>query len=337
MKKLLVVLLLLVTITTLFAGRYAGDFMAVGSGVRALGLGGAYTAIADDGSAIYWNSAGISQIRDFEFSLMAASLYNDLARYSNISGCVPLPNEVTIGLNWTLLTIDDIPIYNESNIIGTNVDQRSTDLNWIMNDVAIPDGKFRSADYLIQFAFAKHLHYDLNMGWLFFELPFDFHFGGNIKYISRKILDNIGNGTGFDFSFITKTDLGILLDLEWLGQIAWGLNMQDIGGTVITWDVTSNHEDEILFNTKTGIAIFQPLCFIKSNLIISADKDYVYQGIEHYGVELNYAEILSLRGGYYDSNIAMGFSVQLYDFILDYAFITNALGNTNRVALRAMF
>ena len=31
-------------------------------GARALGMGGAYTAIADDGSAAYWNPAGITQV-----------------------------------------------------------------------------------------------------------------------------------------------------------------------------------------------------------------------------------------------------------------------------------
>ena len=32
-------------------------------GARALGMGGAYTAIADDGSAAYWNPAGITQVK----------------------------------------------------------------------------------------------------------------------------------------------------------------------------------------------------------------------------------------------------------------------------------
>jgi hypothetical protein len=33
-----------------------------GIGARALGMGGAYTAIADDGTAAYWNPAGITQV-----------------------------------------------------------------------------------------------------------------------------------------------------------------------------------------------------------------------------------------------------------------------------------
>lgn len=35
----------------------------LGYGARAIGMGGAYTAVADDGTAPYWNPAGISQIK----------------------------------------------------------------------------------------------------------------------------------------------------------------------------------------------------------------------------------------------------------------------------------
>jgi hypothetical protein len=37
-------------------------------GARALGMGGAYTGIADDFTAIYWNPAGLGQLRQFELS-----------------------------------------------------------------------------------------------------------------------------------------------------------------------------------------------------------------------------------------------------------------------------
>ena len=34
-----------------------------GFGARALGMGGAFTAVADDATAAYWNPAGLSQVR----------------------------------------------------------------------------------------------------------------------------------------------------------------------------------------------------------------------------------------------------------------------------------
>jgi len=67
-KKVLIFALLLVATSALFAGRYGGDFMMIGAGVRSLGMGGAFAALADDSSAIYWNSGGLaqnSQVRGF--------------------------------------------------------------------------------------------------------------------------------------------------------------------------------------------------------------------------------------------------------------------------------
>ncbi|MBK9608413.1 MAG: outer membrane protein transport protein [Betaproteobacteria bacterium] len=40
----------------------AGGLSTPGQGARALGVAGAFTAVADDGSAVYYNPAGISQI-----------------------------------------------------------------------------------------------------------------------------------------------------------------------------------------------------------------------------------------------------------------------------------
>ena len=52
----------------------------IGFGARALGMGGAYTAVAEDYSAIYWNPAGLAQIRKMEFWMGFSHLYksNDI-------------------------------------------------------------------------------------------------------------------------------------------------------------------------------------------------------------------------------------------------------------------
>lgn len=334
MKCIYIIIIILLSLN-LWAGRFAGDFMEIGPGVRAIGMGGAYSAIADNGSAIYWNSAGIAQIRTTDINLMKAFLYEGLASYQNISFCQPLPNDVTIGVNWTRLAIDDIPLFEDKHLVF-NVDVRSAfpEFNLPADN---PDGYFSNTDDIFQFAFAKHLHYDLNFGWLFFELPLEFNFGGNIKYIKRKIYNKMGTGTGFDFGFMGQTDLATLLDIEGLGKLSFGLNFQDVGGTVIAWDTESNHEDEVLFNTKVGYALIQPIEKFNSQLIVAYDYDYVYDGTKHLGTEILYKEFVGFRVGYYDNNFSTGMSLRLYDINIDYAFVTNNLGNTNRVGLRINF
>lgn len=336
MKKLIIIIsLALVCVSPLIAGRYAGDFMMIGAGVRALGMGGAFAALADDGSAVYWNSAGLSQIRDSEVSAMHAFLYNGLATYDNFSFVQPLPNQVSIAFNATLLNVSEIPYFDERYLIGTNVDQRINDYNYHLPGV--PDSEFDALDALYQFSFAKNIHYDANMGWLFFEVPFDFSFGGTLKLIDRNIMDNSGTGTGLDFGFRAKSDLAVIFDQEYLGDIAFGANFQDIGGTEISWDTQSEMRDEILFNSKIGVAVMQPLPALDSSVTLAYDYDYVYEGTSHYGVEWDYKERGSLRAGYYDKNFSAGASIKLYGVMLDYALITNPIGLTNRLGLRVKF
>jgi len=320
---------------SLFAGRYAGDFMSIGAGVRALGMGGAFSAVANDCSAGYWNSSGLGFIRDPQATAMHAFLYNGLAAYNNVAYAQPLPNDVTIGIGFTRLSVGDIPYFDEEYLIGTNVDQRINDSAYHLP--GIPDGKFRSTDDLYQFSFAKALHFNANMGWLFFEVPFDMSFGGNVKYIKRQILDKYGTGTGLDFGATVKTDMAVIFDVEELGDFTFGMNFQDISGTNITWDTDTNHEDEALFNTKIGVALNQPIPALKSDVILAYDYDYVYQGTQHYGLEWTYDKKASLRLGYYDKNYSCGASVKIYGINLDYALISNPVGISNRLGLRISF
>jgi len=335
MKKIYTTIIIAFLVVILNAGRYAGDFMEIGSGVRALGMGGAFVSIANDGTATYWNPAGIAQIRDLEVSFMHADLYEGLASYDNFTYAQPLPNSVSIAIGWTRLTIDEIPQFDESHLVGTNVDIRSSSPDQHLPGV--PDGEFKSFDDLFQFSFAKQLKYDADLGWGFFKVPFEINMGGNVKFIRRNLDDSNGTGSGFDLGLLMKSDLGVILDKEWLGTINYGVNFQNISGTDITWDTTSNHKDEILFNTKMGMSIEQPLPFWKSSFIVAYDKDYLYERPYHLGLEYDYNKKVQVRTGYSDDNISAGVSMKVYSFHIDYAFVTNNLGNTNRVGLRFIF
>ena len=41
----------------------------MGIGARAVSMGGAFTAVADDASAVFWNPAGLSQLTDNQIYL----------------------------------------------------------------------------------------------------------------------------------------------------------------------------------------------------------------------------------------------------------------------------
>src|SRR3990172_6276556 len=63
----------------------AGGLSTPGQGARALSMAGAFTAVADDGSAIYYTPAGISQIDGTAIEAGAASISPHL-QYTKLGG-----------------------------------------------------------------------------------------------------------------------------------------------------------------------------------------------------------------------------------------------------------
>ncbi len=55
-----------------------GTFLKIGVGGKASGLGGAFTAVADDPTALYWNPAGLTNLRDREVYFAHTSWIADI-------------------------------------------------------------------------------------------------------------------------------------------------------------------------------------------------------------------------------------------------------------------
>ena len=82
-------LLLSVLSFVISANLYAGGFQLNEHGARAMALGGAFTGVANDPSAVYWNGAGISQLSGTNF-MIGTSL---IAPSSSFRGVSPAVNE----------------------------------------------------------------------------------------------------------------------------------------------------------------------------------------------------------------------------------------------------
>lgn len=59
-------------------GRTAADFLQIGMGARAAGMGGAYSAASDDAGSAYWNPAGLTSVSGGEVVLGHFALYQDI-------------------------------------------------------------------------------------------------------------------------------------------------------------------------------------------------------------------------------------------------------------------
>lgn len=81
-------------------------FLKLGAGARAIGLGGAYTAVGGDASSIYWNPAGTVDVENIDIVLMHAEWFEGI-RYEYLGG-VRSDGEQAFGVAMTGLYMDDL-------------------------------------------------------------------------------------------------------------------------------------------------------------------------------------------------------------------------------------
>lgn len=76
--------------STAAKGTTAADFLELGVGGRAMGMGGAYTAAADGADALYWNPAALTRVQSHDVTFMHAayldSTFYDYAAYAQNLG-----------------------------------------------------------------------------------------------------------------------------------------------------------------------------------------------------------------------------------------------------------
>lgn len=100
MKKLCIVIvtfaLLCVSATVTFG--------FIGGGARAAAMGGAFTAVADDGFAPYWNPAGMTQLKAIaitgDFSVKSADPQNPDDTAADLSGFGGITTSSLAGNVW---------------------------------------------------------------------------------------------------------------------------------------------------------------------------------------------------------------------------------------------
>jgi len=94
---LVAVLLSVLPPASLAQGTSGAQFLGVGIGARAVGMGGAYTSVADDGTALHWNPAGLTQVEGHRLTLSHVSWLSD-ARYQYASYAAPAGSNAAIGV-----------------------------------------------------------------------------------------------------------------------------------------------------------------------------------------------------------------------------------------------
>jgi len=77
-------------------------------GVRPLGMGSSFVAVADDANAIAWNPAGLINVGQMAINGMTANLHGiESLQQSYLSSIFPLTDRNAIGIDWTRLRFGD--------------------------------------------------------------------------------------------------------------------------------------------------------------------------------------------------------------------------------------
>ncbi|NQV15155.1 PorV/PorQ family protein [bacterium] len=176
MRKLLIIVLLVCAVSLSFGqykgGTTAAQFLKIGVGSRATGMGEAYVAMSRDASGLYWNPAGIALAPGAEIMFQRNNWIADIA--INYMGVIfPLYGIGTVGLSLTSLTMDDMPVTTEYEPNGTGEE-------------------FAASDLALQMSLAR-------------SLTDRFSIGFNLKYIQQNIWHSTASGMALDVGTLFRT------------------------------------------------------------------------------------------------------------------------------------
>jgi hypothetical protein len=304
-------------------GKYAGEFISLGVGGRALGMGGAFVALANDVTAGYWNPAGLSRINYPQFSLMHDERFGSLVNYDYGAVAIPFGPRTSLGLSIIRLGVDDIPDTRDA---GIDV---NGNLTYDPNQFSRVDPSrvtyFNAADWAFYFTYAK-------------KQTEEFSYGANLKIIRRELGEHSATGLGLDVGLWYAP----------LENVVFGLNFQDITTTFLAWDTGRN---ELISPTlKVGSSYF--IEAFSGRFAPAVDFDIRFENRRyastahlgpvsldlHGGMEFQFKNIVALRIGYSDvKQLTLGTGVQLPKLAIDYSFAkfdgVNQLGNSHRISI----
>src|SRR5678816_2161689 len=110
--KLLVLFVLILTVSTTSAQfrKYSNEFLNIGAGARGLAMGSSQVASVRDGTAGYWNPAGLTGLKDHpSVNLMHAEYFAGIGKYDYASIAFPLANNKrALAVTALRFAVDDI-------------------------------------------------------------------------------------------------------------------------------------------------------------------------------------------------------------------------------------
>jgi len=260
-------------------GTNAATFLEIGVGGRAMAMGGAYAAVANDPTALFYNPAGIVWLRGMQIELS----HNEWlvgTKHQYVGFVTPIPFLTSaIGISFVNLDYGDQPVRTVERPEGTGE-------------------TYSARDYAIGISYAL-------------ALTDRFSFGMSGKFISQRIWSETGNALALDLGIFYNTMLegfrvGVSMS-NFGNEIGlYGRNLD----TTVDPDPENENIDKIPVSYKTG-AYPLPLLFrfgicyernmgMLGNALITMDLNHPSNSTEsiNLGAEYGLGGLFFLRCGY---------------------------------------
>lgn len=256
----------------------AASFLDIGIGARSLSMGGAFVAIADDPTALYWNPAGIVSIESPMAHFYHSPWIADV-QFNHSAVVVPLDRSSSFGFFITSVTMDEMQVRTVKSPQGTGE-------YFSVSNVALAGSYAR-------------------------RLTDRFSFGVNMKFIQEKIWHMNAGGLAVDLGslFVTKNS-GLRIGMS-VSNFGGKISM-DGYDTEVDYDV-----DETMYgnNDKIDASLNSmdwplPLVFragvskdvVQSDihkLTLAADAIHPNNNVEYINLGFEYIlrNMISIRGG----------------------------------------
>ena len=282
------------------AGTTTADFLNLPAGARAAAMGGAYSAISEEASAVYWNPAGLVQIPKLSAVFMRAQYLEDIS-YQYAAYAHRLSYDSVVAGSVLLTDIGSIP---QTDISGNTL------------------GSFTPRDQVFTLSYSKAILE-------FSDKDIDVSIGVSAKYIKSQIVGSASSYAG---------DIGVMTYN--FGDIPYRLAVtaSNMGGG-LRYDTESNPLP-LTFRLGAAVNPFRNILIATDVVLPKQNKPNVLFGAELATTPneltrlcvragLNAQQMSDGLGGF-----SMGIGATLHFFSLDYAFVPmGELGSTHRISL----
>ncbi|MCX5776033.1 MAG: PorV/PorQ family protein [Candidatus Firestonebacteria bacterium] len=286
-------------------GNTAVNFLRIGTGAKASGMGEAQVAISDNVDSLYWNPAGLSYVKNTEISLMHLMYWQGIS-YEYAAIALPVKNFGTIGIGFDYL--------NSGNIDKTLENMTGSDYT--------PAGAF---SYM---AFAGIISY----GNKFIIEKVPVSLGASIKLVGDRVENDMMLGAGLDFGLV----------YEFMKSGYLGIAINNIGITFsknellpLQLKVGGGYSADIISKDHLVIGALDIVMPIDASIKVNTGLEYNFKNIFFLraGYKINYAlENITVGAG-------LRFNIKTTQYELNYSYTPGLedVGSSQRISLLMRF